>query len=327
MTDHDGTYHKLYSNPHMMADLVQQFVDEPWVADLDFSHMEPVKTKFHIPGLPKRESDVVWRIHTQDGGYLYLLLLLEFQSEVDRWMVLRVIAYICLLWLQLLTEKQIPAQGPLPPVMPVVLYNGETPWLSPVRLRDLIGLPDDSPLWKYQPDGCCFLIDESRFSKENLELRDSLSALVFQLEQCKTPEDLPELAVKVIAWLERWPEFAGLKLVIAEMFRNAVVTLTGDQSILSKTFSLLEVPTMLQTRIEAWKNERKLEWTQDGIQIGEKKGRQEEAASMLLKQMRRKFGQTPDWVNEKVKAANLELIETWSDNFVFANSMDEVFAS
>ncbi|MBF0296849.1 MAG: hypothetical protein HQL96_16820 [Magnetococcales bacterium] len=48
---------------------------------------------------------------------------------------------------------------------------------------------------------------------------------------------------------------------------------------------------------------------------------------MLLKQIRRQFGQTPDWVTEKVRSANLELIETRSDNFVFANSVDEVFAS
>ncbi|MBF0342225.1 MAG: hypothetical protein HQL95_14865 [Magnetococcales bacterium] len=66
---------------------------------------------------------------------------------------------------------------------------------------------------------------------------------------------------------------------------------------------------------------------QEGLLDGEKKGRQEEAASMLLKLMRRKFGQTPDWVTEKVRSADLELIETWSDNFVFANSVDEVFAS
>ncbi|HAT51407.1 MAG TPA: transposase, partial [Alphaproteobacteria bacterium] len=53
--------------------------------------------------------------------------------------------------------------------------------------------------------------------------------------------------------------------------------------------------------------------------------RKEEAASMLLKLMRRKFGQMPDWVTEKIKAAELEQVEVWSDNFVFANSVDEVF--
>ncbi|MEO5334559.1 MAG: DUF4351 domain-containing protein [Magnetococcus sp. YQC-5] len=55
--------------------------------------------------------------------------------------------------------------------------------------------------------------------------------------------------------------------------------------------------------------------------------RQEAAAAMLLSQMRRKFGQTPDWVTDKVKSANLEWIEAWLDNIVFANSVDEVFAS
>ncbi|MEO5372232.1 MAG: DUF4351 domain-containing protein [Magnetococcus sp. DMHC-1] len=63
-----------------------------------------------------------------------------------------------------------------------------------------------------------------------------------------------------------------------------------------------------------------------GHKRGREEGRQEEAASMLLRLMRRKFGQTPDWVVEKVTTASLERIETWSDNFVFANSVDEVFA-
>ncbi|MEO5333755.1 MAG: DUF4351 domain-containing protein [Magnetococcus sp. YQC-5] len=65
----------------------------------------------------------------------------------------------------------------------------------------------------------------------------------------------------------------------------------------------------------------------DGEQKGRQNGRKEGAATLLLKLMRRKFGQTPDWVTEKVTAANLELIEKWGDNFVFANSLDEMFAS
>ncbi|MBF0602507.1 MAG: hypothetical protein HQL07_02295, partial [Nitrospirae bacterium] len=52
MADHDGLYHQLYSHPRMMADLIRQFVNEPWVADLDLDHMEAIKSKFHVPGLP-----------------------------------------------------------------------------------------------------------------------------------------------------------------------------------------------------------------------------------------------------------------------------------
>ncbi|MBF0626630.1 MAG: Rpn family recombination-promoting nuclease/putative transposase [Magnetococcales bacterium] len=82
--------------------------------------------------------------------------------------------------------------------------------------------------------------------------------------------------------------------------------------------------------VNTWKVgkwEGKQEGILEGIQIGELKGRQEEAASMLLKLSRRKFGQTPDSVVGQVTTASLEQIEAWSDNFVFAHSLDEVFAS
>ncbi|MEO5334981.1 MAG: Rpn family recombination-promoting nuclease/putative transposase [Magnetococcus sp. YQC-5] len=65
---------------------------------------------------------------------------------------------------------------------------------------------------------------------------------------------------------------------------------------------------------------------QDGEQKGRQNGRQEGEAEMLLKQMRRKFGQTSDWVTEKVKTASLDLLGTWGENVLFANSVEEVFA-
>ncbi|MBF0098790.1 MAG: hypothetical protein HQM04_18075 [Magnetococcales bacterium] len=40
MGDHDGTYHQIYSDPLMVADLLQNFVDEPWVSELDFAGMQ-----------------------------------------------------------------------------------------------------------------------------------------------------------------------------------------------------------------------------------------------------------------------------------------------
>ncbi|MEO5331118.1 MAG: hypothetical protein H7839_03780 [Magnetococcus sp. YQC-5] len=55
--------------------------------------------------------------------------------------------------------------------------------------------------------------------------------------------------------------------------------------------------------------------------------RQEEAATMLFKLICLKFGPIPDWAAQKVKSANLEMIEIWSENFVFAISLDDVFAT
>ncbi len=306
----------------MMADLVRQFVNEPWVSDLDLDHMEPVKSKFHVPGLPKRESDVIWRIPLRPGSDVYLLVLLEFQSESDRWMVLRVMVYMCLLWLQLLHEKKISTEGPLPPLFSVVLHNGDRPWLTPVRLSDLIGLPKGSPLWTYQLDGQFLLIDEGRYPKQDLENRDSLSALVFMVEQCTNPEDLPDLAKAIIRWLERHPEFVELRQVLAAMLLNAMSTLGGEQKPLANDgIDLLEVPTMLQTRMEAWKeawkNQKQQEWHKEGFREGE--------IRTLLRQLSRRFGLIPEWVPAKLAKADVETLEMWTENILDAKSIDDVF--
>ncbi|MBF0134623.1 MAG: Rpn family recombination-promoting nuclease/putative transposase [Magnetococcus sp. DMHC-1] len=316
MTDHDGLYHQLYEHPAMMADLMQQFVTEPWVQDLDLARMEPVKTKFQVPGLPKRTSDIIWRIPTKSGSDVYLLVLLELQSKSDRWMVLRVIVYMCLLWLQLLHEKRIPAQGPLPPLFPMVLHNGDTPWLTPVCLQALIDLPDGSPLWKYQPNGRFFLIDECRFLTEDLKRRNSMSALVFRVEQCHSPEDLPMLAEAVIAWLEHHPEFAELRQVLASMLLNAMNVLSSDNSLpTGNPIDLLKVPSMLQTRMETWRDVKQKEWRQEG------------GAAILLQILQRRFPDLPTWVATKVLASDLDRLRAWTDLAMDAHSLQDVFGN
>jgi hypothetical protein len=50
-------------------------------------------------------------------------------------------AYAGLLWQHLLTEKRLPPDGRLPPILPVVLYNGDRRWGAPLALHDLVGLP------------------------------------------------------------------------------------------------------------------------------------------------------------------------------------------
>ena len=62
-------------------------------------------------------------------GYIYLML--EFQSRVDPWMALRVLAYVALLYQDLVREGLVQTGNRLPPVMPIVLYNGDPPWPKP----------------------------------------------------------------------------------------------------------------------------------------------------------------------------------------------------
>ena len=319
MTDHDGNYHQIYTDPLMVADLLVHFVNESWVKDLDFTRMQRVNTKFHLRFLQKREGDVVWQIPTRSGGMVFLLVMLEFQSTINRMMAVRIMAYANLLWLQLVHEKKLLPDGLLPPIFPAVIYNGEQPWLAPVRLRDLIGLPESSPLWKFQPDGQFFLIDQGRFPPDLLEQMEAVSALLFRIDQCKDPEQLSHLAEELFQMITRQPEFKNVAKVLADMLWYAMVTLTGE-SVARETFpkNLMEAQIMLQENMKAWRAKQQQEWLQTGELRGE--------ATILTRQLQRRFGDLPAWATEKIDKADSYSLEEWSLRILDAPTLDSVLA-
>ena len=144
---HDGAYHMLFSHPEMVEDLLKQFIAEPWVAQLDFSTLELLNSAFFSKGFIRREGDLIFRIQDQSQQPVYLYLLLEFQSTPDPWMAVRLQVYVGLLYQQLIRDKRLTSQGLLPPVFPLVLYNGDTPWQAATNLSSLIQLPPNSALW------------------------------------------------------------------------------------------------------------------------------------------------------------------------------------
>jgi predicted transposase YdaD len=74
----------------MVADLLRGFVHEDWVSQFDFGTLEKVSGSFVADDLREREDDLIWRARWGDE-WLYVYLLLEFQSTVDPFMAVRII--------------------------------------------------------------------------------------------------------------------------------------------------------------------------------------------------------------------------------------------
>ena len=70
--------------------------------------------------LRQRHGDLVWRVRFRDEQWLYLVLLLEFQSNVDRSMAVRMLTYTGLLYQRLIDEGVLREHGALPPVLPII---------------------------------------------------------------------------------------------------------------------------------------------------------------------------------------------------------------
>lgn len=329
----------------MTAQLLRDFVAEPWLEDLDLATMERENTKFHGDDGNHREGDIVWRIPMRGGGNAYLLLLLEFQSRSDRWMALRVLVYVGLLWQQLLREKRITAGGRLPPVLPLVLYNGDARWAAPTCLADLIALPDGSPFWQWQPSLRYFMIDEGAYSAEQLAQRNSLAALLFRLEHCDDLGQLPGLVDEVIAWFAGHPGFEALRSAFAMLAVRLIEMNDGASPAVKVTENLLEVRTMLATRFVKWqekvrrealeearqtvlqegREEGREEGRREGRQEGWQEGQREALSVLLIHQMNRRFGELPDWARQRIATADSDTLQRWGVRLLDVTALEDVF--
>ena len=119
----DPNYKRLFSFPRMVEDLLRAFLPAEALAELDFSSLDKLPAEYVSDELLQRHGDCVWRIHRR-GRWLYLLVLLEFQSTDEPRMALRILTYTSLLYQELVRNGALDARERLPAVLPVVLYNG-----------------------------------------------------------------------------------------------------------------------------------------------------------------------------------------------------------
>jgi hypothetical protein len=157
--------------------------------------------------------------------------------------------------------------------LPVVLYNGDRRWAAPLALNELVGLPENSPLWRWQPNMRYQMVDEGAFGDDDLKGRDTLPALLFRLESSPDPEQVVALADALLAWFTRHMGFEGLRSVFTELLGGLMGPLAPEGSVPEE---LLEVRNMLATRAETWKQQ----WLQEGRQEGEQRGRRERRGSV-----------------------------------------------
>ena len=184
---HDSGYKQLFSHPQMVRDLLLGFVPGPWRERADFSSLERVNASYVSESDRQRHDDMVWRLKVGEQ-WVWVYLLLEFQSEADAWMALRMLVYVGLLSQHLVKEGEL-QDGKLPAIVPIVLYNGAPAWKAATDVAECYA-PSLPGLEPYRPRLLYHLVDEARLKLHSLQGVRNLAEALFQLEQSRTPEDI-----------------------------------------------------------------------------------------------------------------------------------------
>jgi len=117
-TPHDTGYKLLFSHPEMVRDLLIGYLPGDWLREADFSTLKRVNGSYVSDKEQQRHDDMVWRLKV-GRQWVWVYLLLEFQSEPDPWMALRMMVYLGLLSQHLVREGEL-QDGLLPPIVPIV---------------------------------------------------------------------------------------------------------------------------------------------------------------------------------------------------------------
>ena len=291
----DPTYKDIFGHAFMVEELVRWLVADlhgarSLVEALDFSGLERVHEQSvtsHGDEQHRHANDMVWRAPFRErdeddpGAWLYLVVMLEFQSEVDFLMPLRIRHYVDSLHVEQWRGRRFRSTDRLAPVLPIVLYTGRSPWSAAPRVIDLV-TPGATGAWGEDGDLASrvnplfsgegyLVVDTLRVGADDLR-HDNAAALLAGLENPS-----PERIAEQLAALHR-------RLGARELAPLRDVMLRWARRVARRRLKLdLEIDDMAQTerldesddleayyaaRLRAWQDEYRAEGRAEGIKQG-----------------------------------------------------------
>ncbi len=180
MGKHDQLFKDTFRDPARAAGELASVLPKEVIDAID------LKTLVRVPGdtvsrqqRNERFADALFKADFKAGGTGFIWLLLEHQSEPDRWMLLRALEQVARVWRAWVTDN--PRATLLPPFICLVVHHGERGWNVAGRLHDLVaGLREVPTLKRYVPDFELLVDDLARVPDSQLLRRplDTLAKVV-----------------------------------------------------------------------------------------------------------------------------------------------------
>jgi len=335
MQYYDQAYKRLFAHPEMVIHLLR-LIPEEWIQELDLSNLQRINTVL-VAGPPlERLSDMIWKIRLK-GSKLCIYLILEFQTRPDRKMPVRMLAYMVLLYQELIREEVLPQDDTYPPILCTLVYTGQQPWNMPLKIRELIDAKPEG-IEKFLPRHRFAVLDAVRLSGQAAgRVPDNLVSALFCLEACRSPSQMLQELQQLDRLLQE-PGREELRRSFADWLVQAYLpSRLGKQFPEFKESDIEEVRKMIELREDAWC----LQWKREGFEEGRREGRREGLSegrregrregrcegqrSLLRRQLERKFGKISQAYRQRIASASGKNLVCWSERLISAQTLEQVF--
>lgn len=206
---HDKLFKAVFSDLEETAEFLHIYLPEPLRDLIDWQTLRLVEGTFIDEALSDQESDLLFQVllrGTKETIFLYLLY--EHQSKPLKWMRRRLYRYEDRIWDE--SFKINPEQELLPPILPVVFYQGESRWNYSTEFADLF--PEMARNWNFVPRFAHILIDQSGLDPKQVQggLRARILQLLMFAAYHEPILEALQLAAQLLAQL---PETGGINYV------------------------------------------------------------------------------------------------------------------
>lgn len=324
MADHDKTHKRFFTHRRLVRDFFAGYLPGEWTERMDFATLEPVEASRVGQDLSERHGDGIWRVRWdppeagEPGSWFYFYLLVEFQSKPDPLMAVRLNSYVSRLLEELVRQPRLARPGRLPPVVPLVLYDGTRPWRAPLDLSELF-VPVPESVRQHLPRLRPLFLDESRLPASSPE---NLARIFFALNTSRAPEELPDLVTALRAQLPPGEESELRRDFARLVLRTLRQTFPGVT--IPEAATLEEIP-MFGQRLIDWRDRVLGEARAEGLARGQKAGEIAGQRAMLLRLLEKRFGLLPERVRRQVQAIRSpRKLEALAERVLVAESLEEM---
>ena len=348
---YDSPYKQMFSNLTILRQLLETFVPQDFVKDIDFDSFNMEEKSFTSKKYKDTESDLIvsFKLKNNPVKEIYLYILLEFQSSVDKFMSIRMLNYITNFYIYLMdsSRKDKNISHLMPPVFPIMLYNGDNKWTAKEEISEVI--ENNHLLGDYGINFKYMKIAENEFSKESLEkIKNIVSTLfLFEAKESNLDYDLLRQELKSLFAIESDKVAVSL---LTNYFKNI---LSGDK--IDSRYNLLDVIYENENQVDSMfatlvKKERKqlfdnglIQGEVIGIQKGEvigiqkgevigiQKGKLEGEViarkNLLIMLLIKKLGSIPKEIEQQIlNCNNIEILDKIANLIFDINNYKEVEA-
>jgi predicted transposase/invertase (TIGR01784 family) len=201
----DNAYKLIFAEPEMFLDFLKNFIPIDILKKVKPQDIEDITERFLPLFSDNKDSDTIKKIRLEGNKPLFVIGIIEHESEVNYTTTVKMLQYITLVLTDYIKEndkkhkeemdkkhrtkiKLSTSKGfKLPPVLPIVFYDGTKKWTSSLNLIDRTELSEIFE--KYIPKFEYELVDLNKYSRDDLIKFGNLLSLMLIVDKVHKVED------------------------------------------------------------------------------------------------------------------------------------------